>query len=142
MARGTLTAFGQVAAGAVAGGAARIALTELWPASGYPWVIVAINVAGSVAIGWFAGAFGRDWRWWPFVGPGVFGGFTTFSALAVVPFATAVDPALAVAVLAASIVVCAVGAAAGLAAAGRGGARPRGGAGTGGTGNAGSEVPA
>lgn len=121
MARRSLTAFAQVAGGAVVGGAVRVALTEAWPTTGYPWVIVAINVVGSVAIGWFAGTFGTDWRWWPFVGPGVFGGFTTFSALAVVPFATAVDPAVAVALLAGAVAVCAIGAAAGIALAGGGG---------------------
>jgi len=102
-----------VAAGAVVGGTVRLAITWAWPESGYPWAVTLINLVGSVALGWFAGAHGTGSRWWPFVGPGLLGGFTTFSALAVTPFTSELEPALSVGLLAVTIVGCALAAGAG-----------------------------
>lgn len=41
---------------------------------------LAVNVVGSVAIGFVIGRL--DQRWWPFLVTGFLGGFTTFSAFA------------------------------------------------------------
>ena len=41
---------------------------------------LAVNVVGSVAIGFVVGRL--DQRWWPFLVTGFLGGFTTFSAFA------------------------------------------------------------
>ena len=47
----------------------------------WPWATLAVNVAGALALGVIvAGRTGPDWL--PFLGVGVLGGFTTFSALA------------------------------------------------------------
>ncbi len=64
-----------VALGGAAGAALRYLALLAWPA---PWGVVAVNVAGSFAIGLLA-------PWLPpkaavFVMTGVLGGFTTFSA--------------------------------------------------------------
>lgn len=113
MAREQLTAFALVAAGAVIGACARLALGEVWADADYPWSIVVINVVGSAALGWFAGAHGTASRWWPLVGPGMLGSFTTFSALAVTPLITEWPAVVSIALLAASIAGCALAAALG-----------------------------
>lgn len=113
MAREHLTAFALVAAGAVLGACMRIGLGVVWADADYPWSIVAINVVGSAALGWFAGAHGTASRWWPLVGPGLLGSFTTFSALAVTPFITHMPALVSVLLLAATVVGCAVAAALG-----------------------------
>ncbi|MFV0128763.1 FluC/FEX family fluoride channel [Streptomyces sp. HMX112] len=81
---------GAVAAGGALGAAARYGVALLWPAApgAFPWATLWTNVAGCAVIGAFmvliteAGAAAhRLVR--PFFGPGVLGGFTTFSTYAV-----------------------------------------------------------
>ena len=81
-----MTLLWVAAGGAIGAGlrwAAVRAATQALP--GFPWGTVAVNVAGSAAMGLLAvllmervpGAWGR---WAPFLMTGVLGGFTTFSA--------------------------------------------------------------
>ena len=84
-----LRLLGVVALGGVLGSEARYALTvELADAGrGVPWTTFAVNVLGSLAIGVLMVAVRRRGTrrplLRPFVGVGVLGGFTTFSAYAV-----------------------------------------------------------
>lgn len=79
-------ALGAAMLGGVLGALARWQLQELTPSSAFDWTVLAINVAGSSLMGvlmaWVASgsapALAR-----PFLGVGVLGGFTTFSAYAV-----------------------------------------------------------
>ncbi|CAM3283441.1 CrcB family protein [Nocardioides dubius] len=72
--------------GGMLGALARWQLQELTPSTAFDWTVLAINVAGSALMGvlmaWVAAgtapALAR-----PFLGVGVLGGFTTFSAYAV-----------------------------------------------------------
>ena len=77
-----------IAAGGVAGSLARYGLALAWPApaGGVPWATLVTNVAGCLLIGvlmvlitevWAAHRLVR-----PFLGVGLLGGFTTFSAYA------------------------------------------------------------
>jgi CrcB protein len=69
-----------VALGGVLGSLLRFALTEALPGLG---TTLGINITGSFALGLLVG-LRPDGRWSrPFLGTGVLGGFTTFSALAV-----------------------------------------------------------
>ena len=79
-----------VFAGGVLGAAARQVIVLAMPeASGVPWGILLVNLVGAFALGLLVGVLGRsvestrrrDVRL--FVGTGVIGGFTTYSALAV-----------------------------------------------------------
>ena len=74
-------AFPLVALGGAIGAALRYLTTLLWPA---PWGVLAINVAGSFAIGVLAVPLLLSERGphmlAPFLVTGVLGGFTTFSA--------------------------------------------------------------
>ncbi len=48
---------------------------------GSPWATLAVNLAGGLAMGLLIGSLARDSESWRlFVGVGVLGGFTTFSA--------------------------------------------------------------
>ncbi len=75
-----------VALGGGLGAAGRFGVSLVMPArsDGWPWATFTINVAGSLMIGvlagWLAmrGGAGEPWRL--FLGVGVLGGFTTFSA--------------------------------------------------------------
>lgn len=75
-----------VALGGGLGAAGRFGVSLAMPAKadGWPWATFTINVAGSLLIGllagWLAtrGDAGEPWRL--FLGVGVLGGFTTFSA--------------------------------------------------------------
>ena len=75
-----------VAAGGAAGSLLRYWATllgERWWGSGFPWSTIAINVAGSFVIGWFATAIapgGASPETRLLVMTGLCGGFTTFSA--------------------------------------------------------------
>ncbi|WP_338057920.1 fluoride efflux transporter FluC [Streptomyces abyssalis] len=81
-----------VAAGGALGAVARLAVTLWLPArgtAGFPWGIFAVNLSGCALIGVLMaliGEGGRDARapalLRPFLGVGVLGGFTTFSAYA------------------------------------------------------------
>jgi CrcB protein len=66
------------------GAAARYLLSRI-PMHGFPWMTLAINVAGAFFIGFLAGLMERTdlpARLVLFVKAGVLGGFTTFSAFA------------------------------------------------------------
>lgn len=82
-----MRAYGLVAAGSAAGAVLRVLAGWLAaPLLGDAWSTVAINLIGCFAIGIAAGlmmASPAVARWWPFVGPGLLGGFTTFSAFIV-----------------------------------------------------------
>ena len=78
-----------MAAGAILGTGARLALGAAWPVVGtaFPWTTLVINVVGSVLVGLAAAVMERhpEPRPWtrPFVLTGVLGSFTTYSAFAV-----------------------------------------------------------
>ncbi|MEV3988820.1 CrcB family protein [Streptomyces sp. NPDC049837] len=77
-----------VAAGGALGASARYGASLLWPtaAGGFPWTTLCVNAAGCALIGVLMvvitelGSAHRLVR--PFLGTGVLGGFTTFSAYA------------------------------------------------------------
>ncbi|WOF24769.1 CrcB family protein [Microbacterium betulae] len=75
-----------VCLGGALGTGARYALTlpvRGDDAAGF-WATAAVNVAGSLLLGVVVGALGdRHPRWRALLGPGVLGGFTTYSAFAV-----------------------------------------------------------
>lgn len=80
-----MTRFLIVAAGGAFGAVARYGLARLLPATGWPWVTLAVNVVGGLLMGlltgWLAfrgGANTEAIRL--FAAVGVLGGFTTFSA--------------------------------------------------------------
>lgn len=78
-----------VAVGGIIGSLARYGIGEAWPArSGFPWATLGINGAGCLLIGILMVALtertARPHRLArPFLGVGVLGGFTTFSAYSV-----------------------------------------------------------
>lgn len=99
----------------MAGGAVRLGLDALIEptSSGIPVDIVAINVVGAFVLGamsaWVAHHGHRAWV--PMVGTGALGAFTTFSALAVLPWVSVAGAVSAIVVVVASV-VCAIAAAA------------------------------
>ncbi|WP_137989244.1 FluC/FEX family fluoride channel [Streptomyces vilmorinianum] len=87
--RGQLPVVGVVAVGGALGAAARYGASLAWatPAGAFPWTTLAVNASGCAAIGVLmvlvtevAAAPHPLVR--PFLGTGVLGGFTTFSAYA------------------------------------------------------------
>jgi len=78
--------LGAVSAGGAIGALARYGLTAAFPAGpgGFGWAVFAVNVAGCLLIGVLMVAITEVWRAHPlvrpFLGVGVLGGFTTFSA--------------------------------------------------------------
>ncbi len=78
-----LAALGYVALGGALGSVARALVGWLIPAGRLPWATIAINVAGSLLIGWLMGRLGPptedSFRAHSFAVVGVCGGFTTFS---------------------------------------------------------------
>ncbi|HWM04389.1 MAG TPA: CrcB family protein [Actinophytocola sp.] len=86
MRNGELPVLAAVSAGGVVGALARYGLLLVWPtrAGGFPWGTFAVNVAGCLAMGILmvlvTERAHRLVR--PFLGAGVLGGFTTFSAYA------------------------------------------------------------
>ena len=77
-----------VAAGGAVGSAGRYALSLAGPGGhGFPWPTLVVNLVGALALGVLAGALSRrptaSPLLRPFLGTGVLGGFTTFSALTV-----------------------------------------------------------
>ncbi|WP_165986361.1 CrcB family protein [Streptomyces sp. YIM 98790] len=86
--RGEGAVLAAVAVGGGAGAAGRYGLTLLWPdaGAGIPWSMVTVNAVGCALIGVLMVVLGerphapRLLR--PFLGTGLLGGFTTFSAYA------------------------------------------------------------
>lgn len=80
--------LGVIAAGGVTGSLARYALARAWPApaGGVPWATLGTNVAGCLLIGVLMVLITEVWAAHrlirPFLGVGLLGGFTTFSAYA------------------------------------------------------------
>lgn len=78
-------AYALVAAGSAAGAVARVVPGSLADGSG-PASVLAANLLGCLVFGFAGPVFARSprlARWWPAVGPGFLGGFTTFSAFLV-----------------------------------------------------------
>jgi CrcB protein len=103
------TDLGAVAAGGVLGALARYVVSVAWPvpAAGFPWTTWAINVTGCLLLGALMVVAGRSHRLVrPFLGVGVLGGYTTFSAYAVevVRLADGGAPLLALAYLVLTLV--------------------------------------
>ncbi|WP_018656123.1 fluoride efflux transporter FluC [Actinomadura flavalba] len=106
--RAPWSVLGAVAVGGALGALARYGLTTAYPLApgAFPWTTFAINLAGCLLIGVLMAALAASPNasplTRPFLGVGVLGGFTTFSAYAVdtVTTARAGSPLLAVAYLA------------------------------------------
>lgn len=85
--RGRPRAYALVAAGSALGAVLRVlAGWSMGSLLDDAWSTVIVNVAGCFAIGVVAGLAARRpamARWWPLLGPGLLGGFTTFSAFVV-----------------------------------------------------------
>lgn len=99
-----------VGAGSAAGAVSRVAAGSLADAQG-PASTLAVNIAGCFLFGLLAPVFSsapRLARWWPLVGPGFLGGFTTFSAFIVL--VDGLSPAGAAVLVAATVVGCPVAA--------------------------------
>ncbi len=97
------------------GGALRIGLGQVFPdADGIPWTLLVINLVGSFTIGIVGVLWGARAHLWPLLGPGLLGGFTTFSAIAAMAWTTAVGPGMSFTILAASLIVCTLAAKAGV----------------------------
>ncbi|WP_062516071.1 fluoride efflux transporter FluC [Demequina gelatinilytica] len=78
--------LGLVLVGGAVGGALRIGVSEVFPdtAGPVPWDLWVINVLGSLVLAWavaFTQARG-PWTLFPAIGPGLLGGFTTYSSIA------------------------------------------------------------
>ncbi len=69
-----------VALGGALGAVLRHACGVWLARDGFPVAVMAVNVAGSFAIGVLAVALARHVGWQPFLMTGLLGGFTTFSA--------------------------------------------------------------
>lgn len=87
--RGQASVVAVVAAGGGIGAAARYGASLLWPTrtGGFPWTTFWVNVAGCALMGVLMVVITEAWAAprlvRPFLGTGVLGGFTTFSAYAV-----------------------------------------------------------
>jgi CrcB protein len=78
------TALGLVALGGAIGSVARSVVATLIPVGRLPWPTIAVNIAGSMLIGWLIARIGpitednvREHSFWAV---GICGGFTTFSS--------------------------------------------------------------
>lgn len=99
----------QVFVGGTIGGALRIGLDAAFPAGahGIPWDVIVINVVGSFVLGVVAAhseARGGH-PFFPLIGPGLLGGFTTFSAIATLHWTAQTGTGLAAGVLAANLIL-------------------------------------
>lgn len=116
-----------IAAGGVIGSEARYGVSLLLPAGGasFPWATVTVNVAGGFALGVLMGVLGRQPHPHPlsrpFLGVGVFGGFTTFSTFSTDTYRLLAlgRPGLALAYAGLTLVAALAATATGLALAGR-----------------------
>lgn len=99
--------LGLVFAGGAVGGAARIGIGELAPdaSAAVPWDVLVINVLGSLLLAAAVAITQARGRWviFPAVGPGLLGGFTTFSAIAGLQWSTGATPVGSALVLASTI---------------------------------------
>jgi CrcB protein len=119
--------LGYVVVGGVVGALTRALLLIPFETDAVPWATLAVNVAGSFALAVVVAVLGdRHLHARAFLGTGVLGGFTTYSAFAVEAALWLRTPWLAVALGAASVLLGVVAASAGLAV-GRAVARSRGG---------------
>lgn len=109
--------LGLVVAGGALGVLARaMLLAPVTDPDAVPWATLGVNAAGSLLLGLVVGALGdRRPHLRAFLGTGVLGGFTTYSAFAVQAAGWLTTPWLAVALGAASVLAGVVGAVAGLA---------------------------
>jgi CrcB protein len=86
--RGQGLIIGAVALGGGAGAAGRYGMSLIWPTApgAFPWTTLAVNAAGCALIGVLMVVISDVWAAHrlvrPFLGTGVLGGFTTFSAYA------------------------------------------------------------
>ncbi len=104
-----------VAGGAVGVLARALVLAPVTDPTAVPWVTLGINVAGSLVLGVVVGWFDdRRPLLRAFLGTGVMGGFTTYSAFAVATALWLSTPWLAAGLAAASVVLGVVGAVVGL----------------------------
>lgn len=105
-----------VAVGGAVGVLARAAIVApLGETEAVPWVTLAINVLGSLLLGLLVGWLdGRHPHVRVFVGTGILGGFTTYSAFAVETALWVSTPLLAVGLAAASVIGGVAGAIAGV----------------------------
>lgn len=101
--------------GGMVGGGLRLGLDALIPATGagIPLDIVAINIVGALLLGILSAWVARHGQrpWVPMIGTGALGSFTTFSALAVLPWVTNASAVVAVAVVVGTL-LASIGAAA------------------------------
>jgi len=83
--------------GGTIGTAARLAMGMLIPdAGGFPLAIITVNLSGALLIGVLAARLPRASELRVFLGTGILGGFTTYSAFAVGTVELAASPWLAV----------------------------------------------
>lgn len=108
--------LGYVVVGGVVGVLARAALlAPIADPAAVPWVTLAINAVGSLLLGVVVGWLDdRRPRARAFLGTGVLGGFTTYSAFAVETALWVTTPALAGLLAAASVIAGVAGAIVGL----------------------------
>jgi CrcB protein len=93
----------------------RLGIGAVWhTGDGIPWTLLLINLVGSFAIGVVGVLWGGHRGWWPLLGPGLLGGFTTFSAIAAMTWTTSAGAAASLAVLSVTLVACGLAAKAGL----------------------------
>ena len=104
-----------VLVGGCLGGGARLALDAWLPTGAVPWDLLAINVAGSFALGVLSAlTLARGARWWtPGVTTGALGGFTTYSSVAALSVTTPLGAGMAAVVLAATMAATVLAAATG-----------------------------
>ncbi len=73
-----------VMSGGALGAGARFAVGQIVQRPGFPWATLTVNLAGALLMGLLAGLLQRQGgplgSTWLFLGVGVLGGFTTFSA--------------------------------------------------------------
>ncbi len=76
--------YAVVFVGAAFGGAARLGIDLLIDSHRWQWDFMLINLVGSASLGGVMGWYSaHSARWWlPGIGPGLLGGFTTFSSMA------------------------------------------------------------